>query len=88
MYVEGLSTVTSMTSKMNEQQVVKLKFKKALSEPDQLIQGLSDQLAYDPLNTQREVDTTVKLNPYNGSHTTSIDPRGNQDLLVQERNLN
>lgn len=73
---------------MNELQVLKLKFKKALNESDQLIQGLPDQLAYDPLNTQREVDTTFKLNTYNGSLTTSIDSRGNQDLLVQERNLN
>lgn len=65
-----------------------MKFKKALNESEQLIQGLPDQLAYDPLNTEREVDTTFKLNTYNGSFTNSIDSRGNQDLLVYERNLN
>lgn len=67
---------------MNESWVLKLKFKKALNESEQLIQGLPDQLAYDPLNTQREVDTTFELNNYNDSLTTSIDSRGSQALLV------
>lgn len=74
--------MTSVTSKMNESWVLKLKFKKALNESEQLIQGLPDQLAYDPLNTQREVDTTFELNNYNDSLTTSIDSRGSQALLV------